>query len=146
MDERGLRDWILEYRVCFELSPHFEIYRHQKLQVGFEVALFARPRKSAFAEPGGDEAWRLFEGLREVLAAVMPSGVEYAVRPFDVSFHLRTASVWRPEVQLVAEILHGGTFAPVDDEERGRAQALRRALLRLGVAEGAWPEARVAAR
>jgi hypothetical protein len=145
MDERGLRDWILEHRVCFELSPHFEIHQRQKVPVGFEVALFARPRKRAFADPGGEEARRLFEGMREVLDAVMPSGVEYVVQPFDVSFHLRTASIWRPEVQLVAEILHGHTFAPVDDEEKGYARAVRRALLQLGVAEGAWSEALVAA-
>ena len=146
MTEAELNDWILEHRVCFELSPHFEIRRRQKLHVGFEVTLFARPRQSTFADPGGADARRLFEGLREVLAAVMPSGVDYALRPFDVSLHLRTSSVWRPEVQLVAEILHGSTFAPVDDEERGYARIVRAALLRLGAAEGSWSEARVAAR
>jgi hypothetical protein len=146
MTKAEIKDWILEHRVCFEMSPHFEIHLHQKVQVGFEVALFARPRQGGFVDPGGGEAQALFEGLRQVVAAVMPSGVDYALGPFDFSFHLRTSSLWRPEVQLVAEILHGSTFAAVDDEERGYARAVRKALLELGASEGTWPEARVAAR
>jgi len=146
MTEAEIKDWVLAHRVCFELSPHFEIHLRRKIQVGFELALFARPLPGSSADPGGEEARRLFEGLRQVLDAAMPSDVKHAVQPFDVSLHLRTPSLWRPEVQLVAKILHGSTFAPVDDEERGYARAVRQALRRLGASEGTWPEARVAAR
>jgi hypothetical protein len=145
-NETSLRDWIGAHRVCFEVSPHYELYHHDRLQVGFELALFARPSKSASADPGGPEAGCLFERLKEIAAAVMPSGTEYAILPFDTSFHLRTASSWQPEVQLVVEILHGATFSPVDEQERRYAREVRQALLRLGAQEGTWSEIAAAAR
>lgn len=139
MGDADLKDWIRKHRVCFEVSPHFEVHRREKLQVGFELALFARPSRSDLADAGGSECRQLFEGLREVLALAMPPGVAYTVQPFDASLRLR-ASAWEPEVQLVAEIIHGSIFAPVDEEERRYAREVRDALLRLGAREGTWPQ------
>jgi hypothetical protein len=144
MGAEALTAWITEHRVCWELSPRVEVHEHKKIQVGYDLTLFARHPESWKDEPGCQHCLQHYETLKEIALQALPqthaSRCEFA--PFDASFHLRPEANWEPEVQLDVAILHrDSTFADVDEDERTLAAAIEQGLKRLGAKPKAWPGA-----
>lgn len=145
MDAEGLRDWIREHRVCWELSPHVELHEHCRVQVGFDLTLSARHPEGLGDGPGCKTCRQHYETLREIARAAVPKDgprilCEFA--PFDASVHLRSETGWTPEIELNVAILHrDATFADVDDDERRCAAQIQQELRRLGAQPGTWSSA-----
>ncbi len=135
-DADGLRTWIREHRVCWELSPRFELHLHERVQVGFDLTLLARHPQGLGDGPGCRTCRRHYETLREIALAVVPKDegpTRCELTPFDASVHLRPETRWTPEIELNMAILHrAGTFNGVDEDERRCAAAMEERLRRLG--------------
>jgi hypothetical protein len=128
-----LRAWIREHRVRWESGPALLVHRHETIAVGLTLTLSATPPEESRFQPGDEACAAVFQKLRGVLEAVVPEGSRVRIEPFDGSFRLLATGGWDPEVELSAEILHGETFEPVDDVERGQLAAIARRLAALGV-------------
>jgi hypothetical protein len=142
VDGDALRGWIREHRVCWELSPRYELHKHRLIQVGFDLTLFARA-PDRFEDAPGSEAWsRHHEMLREVALAALPEDGYAALcefEPFDGSVHLRRETSWALEVELTMVILRrDATFGDVDQGERRYAEEIQEALRRLGAQPRTW--------
>lgn len=142
--EQTLRRWIRDHKICWELSPLVEMPDHQKVQVGYELRLFARHTAGVKADPGCHECVDLFEKLRAIAMSVLPREVRpttYDVESFDASWHLRPETQWTPEVQLVLRIVHrGGYFRPADPCESRCAKEIQDRLRELGAQEKVWTD------
>ena len=136
-DTEGLRAWIREHRVCWELIPRVEVHQHERVRVGFDLTLLARHPEGLGDGPGCDTCRRHYETLREIALAAVPKDagpIRCQVDPFDASVHLRPETRWTPEIELNMAILHrDGTFDGVDEDERHCAAAIEEELRRLGV-------------
>jgi hypothetical protein len=141
----GLRAWIREHRVCWELAPRFEVHDHRRIQVGFDLTLLARHPASLRDEPGCEECYRHYETLREIAQIVLPKGIHPTrceFTPFDAAYHLRPETQWAPEIELTVEITHrDATFGDVDDDERRCAAEIEEGLRRLGARPRVWSTA-----
>jgi hypothetical protein len=142
MDEDTLRAWIQEHRVCWELSPRFELHGPRRLQVGFDLTLFARHPDTFEDKPGCEACWRHYETLREIALAVLPKSghpMFCQVAPFDAAVHLRSETSWTLEIELTVAILHrGATFAEVDADDRRCVGAIQEELRKLGARPRMW--------
>jgi hypothetical protein len=137
--DEALGAWIREHQVCWEIAPYFEFHQHQKVQLGLNLVLVAKPPAGCVDDPGRQECALVFERLGEIARSVVPEGARIHVEPFDASFHLRAETRWQPEVELTVEILHRkGTFEPLDEAERRYPAAIEKRLTALGVQERSW--------
>ena len=149
--EDTLRLWVGEHKVCWEIGPFVELDQHpnkapERVQVGFELHLFARHSEGVKADPGCHECTGLFERLRALAEFTLPKEnrpTHYEIAPFDGSFHLRPESEWVSEVQLTLRLVHErGYLEPVDDCEKRCAEEIQKALRGLGVQPKIWSDAR----
>lgn len=142
MEPDDLGAWIEEHRVCWELSPRFEVHEHRKIRVGFDLTLFARHPESWTDDPGCEQCFRHWETLKTIALAVLPRGAHPSrceFSPFDASFHLRPETHWEPEVELSVAILHrDATFEDVDEDQRKVAAEIEEGLKRLGARPRVW--------
>lgn len=140
--EDTLRRWIRDHRICWEIAPLIEMNDGARMQVGFELRLFARHRPECHPAPGCPECRDLYEKLRVLAITVFPTETRptrYDIAPFDASFHLRPESEWLPEVQLTVLIVHrDGYLMPVDACEGRCAKEIQESLHRLGARPKAW--------
>ena len=149
--EDTLRLWVTEHKVCWEIGPLVELDQHlgkdtARVQVGFELHLFARHSEGVKADPGCRECMSLFERLRALAELTLPKEhrpTRYEIAPFDSSFHQRPESQWASEVQLTLRLIHErGYLEPVDDCEKRCADEIQQALRALGVQPKAWSDSR----
>lgn len=137
----GLRAWIREHEVCFEITPHFELHNHQRLQVGFDLTLMAVV--PTHPDAGAPETRDVYERLLEIAQLVLPASARREVEPFDAAYHLRREHAFEPEVQLVTQVLHPhGTFDEVDEKDRPSLEKVGDALRTLGAQERVWRQLR----
>ncbi len=140
--EEALRDWIRANEVCWEIAPHYEVHQRTRLPVGFDLTLFAKRPPACTSDPGCAACAEAHEALRAIALAVLPPDVHYAIEPFDAAFHLRPENRWEPELDLVVEVLHEGTFETTDAGERDGTRAMTDALAQLGAQPRVWRKAR----
>jgi len=147
-EEETLRQWVARHKVCWELSPLVELDQHPKepaarVQVGFELQLFARHAGHVKPSPGCAECVTLYDKLRAIALYTLPKDQRpsrYELSPFDSSFHLRPESEWVPEVQLTIRIVHGSDyFKVIDDCEKRCSEEIQGQLRALGAQRKAWP-------
>jgi hypothetical protein len=140
-EEMRLKQWTRQHRVTYEVSPHFEMQRHQKVTTGFDLTLHAARSGPCTSDPGCACCHAIHDGLGVLVRQVVPNGARYQVEAFDSSFHLRPETQWEPEIELVAEIQpRAGAFASVDDGDAAYLEAIREALGRLGAQLGKWKD------
>src|SRR5881396_608543 len=72
LDVDGMRAWIREHQVCWELSPRVEFDQHRRVQVGFDLTLLARHPEGLGDGPGCETCRRHYETLREIALARVP--------------------------------------------------------------------------
>jgi hypothetical protein len=137
-----VREWIRANEVCWEITPHYEVHEHAPRQAGFDLRLFARRPAACTSDPGCPACAETHEQLRQIALAVLPDGVRYAIEPFDAAFHLRPENRWQPELDLVVEVLAGGTSQTGDHSDRDHTRAVAEALSRRGARARVWHEAR----
>jgi hypothetical protein len=142
MDREEMRAWIREHRVCWELSPRYELHDHRRIPVGFDLSLFARHPDTFADSPGCEDCRRHHDVLREIVHAVLAEGPDrprYEFAPFDGAVHLRPETGFTLEIELDVAILHrGSTFAEADARDRRTATEIQEALRGLGVQPRMW--------
>ena len=135
-----VREWIRVHQVCWELMPYHEMHEHAKIQVGFELTLFARHVEPLSNDPGCPECSRIYERLHEIALRALPKDVHAGcveVSPFDAAFHLRPETGWLPEVTLTLQLVHKhGTLAGADEQRW--AVEIQQQLRSLGIQPKAW--------
>ncbi len=138
--DEGLRAWVRDHRVCWEMAPLDEMSGLGRLQVGYELSLFARgvPGERLEAAAAAD----LYEKLSALALAAVPLDCATSrcdVEPFDASLHLRPETRWEPEVQATLRIAHGnGYLQAIDDCERRCAKEAAQNLRAIGACERIW--------
>ena len=133
-------EWTKSHLACFEIQPLIESHKGDKIQVGFELNLFAQMPKDL---PGGEarqrnvEIWRT---LREMIESVVGPGNEVArldVGPLRTAAKLRPETGYAPEVELSARVVRReGTFEAVPADARDRLAFVEDGLLALGFHRG----------
>ncbi len=137
LSDKELTAWIRDHSVCFEVSPHYEVYRHARRQVALDLTLFAQLPEHTVADAGDAESSETWGRLRDIALRVLPPDAHRDVEPFDAAYHLRPETLFEPEVEFNVEIWPDAAGA-VDDEVKGQVHAMEEALLRLGAQRKVW--------
>jgi hypothetical protein len=136
----GLSTFVQAHRVTAEIFPHYEVHDHRCIQTGFELTLLALPSTRCSGDPGCPECERVHALLREIALAVLPGGWHHATEPFEAAFHYRRQTRWRPEIELVVQMLpYDQTRGTVDEAARHEMEGVRKRLHDIGVGEEAHP-------
>ncbi len=140
--DETVREWIRANQVCWEITPRYEVYEHAPRQAGFDLRLFARRPAACTSDPGCAACLAAHEQLRQIAQMVLPDGARYSIESFDAAFHLRPENRWQPELDLVVEVLPGGTSENTEHSERERTRAVAEALSQRGARARVWHEGR----
>lgn len=142
VNEEILRGWIQEYRICWECSPLVEMHEQHRVQIGFELHLFAQHPGQGAQGPGCSLCRELYNELRELALFALPTDVRpsrYEIDPYRPAFHYRAETNRVPECQLTLRVLHReGYFEPIDACETRCADEITSRLCALGAQPNAW--------
>ncbi len=144
--QNDLNEWIREHKVCWELFPYYALGRGGRIQIGFELDLYAQHLPWVKTNPGCKECEEVFKKLEEIARLALPTEfrpTRYDIQPFDASFHIRPETKLKQEVQLTMLIIHReGYFDPLDECERRCAAEIQQHLKNLGVQSKVWSQMR----
>jgi hypothetical protein len=142
IDPAETRAWAERHRAAWELAPLEEMHRGQKMQVGFDLQLYARIPAGA---PGPDQdaaVMAIWDRLREIADSLVleePAGDRLEVEAFDLARRLRPETNFEAEVLLTARIVHAADyFEPVSADDRKHLQPLEERLRELGLRHRSW--------
>jgi hypothetical protein len=143
IDSAATRAWAEEHKAAWDLTPLVEMNHGERVQVGFELELYAR---IPVAITPGDERQNavlgIWDRLREIAESLGPDGAapdRLEVDPFDAAGRLRPETGFAPEVQLKARIFHASDyFAPAGADERRLLRPLEERLRELGLRQKSW--------
>ena len=133
-------EWARVHKACFEILPLIEMHKGEKVQVGFELSLFAQIPTDAPVAEGRQRSLEVCATLREILESLV--GPEHAtvrleVGPVSPTEKLRPEAGYAPEVELSAQIVRRHeTFEPVPQDSREVLAFLEAGLNALGLREG----------
>lgn len=135
--------WARENRAAWEVAPLVEMHKGQRLQVGFELDLYARiPAPASQSEGDPAVAETLWDRLREIAESLLPlagEGARIELEPFDAAGRLRAETQFAPEVLLQARLFHSSDyFAPVGEGDRERMRPIELQLGALGLRQRCW--------
>jgi hypothetical protein len=151
VDERDidLKEWVHRHRVTWESLPHREAVHGEIPYVGYDLVLSAACIGPGPWDPAGLECVEMFRRLQELAAHVVPAAGGEAVQTdaFEPMLHLRPATGFAPEIQLVITVRHDDHdyFDGVDAREMECLRRLESALQPWGVQHGTWRETPTAA-
>jgi hypothetical protein len=143
IDPAQTRTWAEKNKAAWELVPLIEMHRGERIQVGYELDLYARiPAEIA---PGGERQdavlaiWDRLRQIAEALAPEEPAHDRLEVEPFDAAGRLRPETGFAPEVLLKARIFHASDyFKPASADERHQLRPLEERLHELGLRPKGW--------
>jgi hypothetical protein len=137
------RTWAQQVKAAWEVSPLLEQRKGERIQVGFELTLFAR---IPLAIPPGSEREaaieKLWDRLREISESLLPlvgADGRLEVEPFEAAACLRPETQFAPELQLKARLFHGSDLqSPVQEGDRERLKPVEDRLHELGLKARSW--------
>ncbi len=134
------RTWAEENKAAWDVEPLFEMQKGGRVQVGFELDLYARvPPGKAYAEPVLEGLWDRLREIAESLLAQLGPDARIEVDPFEAADRLRPETQFAPEVLLQARSFHASHyFAPVDEGERAQMRPIEERLRELGLRARSW--------
>ncbi|HQZ16406.1 MAG TPA: hypothetical protein PLD86_05975 [Vicinamibacteria bacterium] len=134
--------WARTHQACFELTPLVEMRGAQRIQVGFNVDLYARfPMDKERGEARTQAAVEIWTHLRTMLETAAQGGKGDArmeveqMRPGAV---MRQENKLEPEVNLRGRVFHADYFSAVTEEERARLPSFEERLRALGLRVKSW--------
>lgn len=141
--ETETEGWAREHQACFELTPLVEMRGAERIQVGYNVDLYARfPMHKERGEERTQAAVEIWNHLRTLLETAAKGAKSDARVEID---QMRTAAIMRqenklqPEVNLRGRVFHAADyFAPVTAEERARMPSFEERLRVLGLRVKSW--------
>jgi hypothetical protein len=143
IDPAETRVWAAENKAAWELMPLIEMHRGERVQVGYELDLYARvPTEVAAGEDGERAMEAIWDRLREIAESLVPAGstvTRIDVDPFEAADRLRPETQFAPEILLKARLFHASDyFAPVREDDRQRLKPLEDRLHELGLRARSW--------
>jgi hypothetical protein len=140
--ETDLRAWIRAHHVTWERQPRPELDTTHRLEVRYDLALYACQSIETYSPPGSPHCRELHDALRDLVTAAVAESGNGAVESVEVSPFLplvvrRPESGWEPEVEIDVELGSPGV-APSAPAGETRVRALEATLERLGVQRGSW--------
>ena len=135
--------WARTHRACFELTPLVEMRGSERIQVGFNVDLYARlPIDNELSEAPTQPAVEIWRHLKTLLETAARGGYGDARLEVD---QMRSGAIMRPENKLEPEVnLRGRVFhaehyfSAVTEEERALLPSFEERLRALGLKAGTW--------
>lgn len=143
IDPAESRTWAQQAKAAWELRPLIDQQKGQRIQVGFELDLYARlpidvppsTERQAVVE-------RLWDRLREIAESLLPltgGDGRIEVDPYEAAARLRPETQFAPEMLLTARLFHGADFlAPVHEGDRERLKPVEERLNELGLKQHSW--------
>jgi len=143
IDPAQTRTWAEENKAAWELVPLIEMHRGARVQVGFELELYARIPTGIPPDAERRDAvvgiWDRLRQIAESLAPEEPKDDRLEVDPFDAAGRLRPETGFAPEVLLKARIFHASDyFEPTGADERQHLRPLEERLHELGLRQRTW--------
>jgi hypothetical protein len=140
IDVDATRSWAKEHKAAWEVEPLFEMRAAAKVQVGYELDLYARlPAGLPTAEQAFTGLWDRLREIAESLLPLVGEQVLMDVEPFEAAGRLRPETGFAPEVLLQARLSHASDyFAPAGDQDRNRLRPLEERLTELGLRARCW--------
>jgi hypothetical protein len=134
--------WAERTKACWEVTPLVEMHGGARVQVGFDLSLFARIPDM----PASDERVRAIEAIwdrlveiAESLAPLLGASGRVEVTPFDLAARLRPETRFAPEVMLQARLVHPSDhLAPPSEADRDRVRPIEEHLAGLGLRRKSW--------
>jgi len=143
VDAAESRIWARRVKAAWELRPLIDQQKGQRIQVGFELELYARVPTEV--PPGAERqavAERLWDQLREIAELLLPlAGADgrLEVDPYEAAARLRPETQFAPEILLSARLFHGADLlVPVETGDRERLKPLEERLHELGLKARSW--------
>ena len=134
--------WARDHQACFELTPLVEMRGSERIQVGFNVDLYARfPMDKERGEArthAAVEIWTHLRTLLEAAAQVRNGNARMEVDQMRPGAIMRQENKLEPEVNLRGRVFHAEYFAPVTEEERARLPSFEERLRALGLRVRTW--------
>ena len=143
VDAAESRIWARQVKAAWELRPLIDQQKGQRIQVGFELELYARVPTEV--PPGAERqagAERLWDQLREIAELLLPlagADCRLEVDPYEAAARLRPETQFAPEMLLTARLFHGSDLRiPAKEGDRERLKPLEDRLHDLGLKSRSW--------
>lgn len=136
-----IAEWARTHKACFELTPLTEMRGAERMQVGYNVDLYAL---LPMDKPQGDERREAGAAIWQQLKAIMETAAEGAqarmeIEPPRVGAIMRQQNDLQPEINLRARVFHSDDyFTAVTSAERDRVPVFEKRLTALGLRPGRW--------
>jgi hypothetical protein len=143
IDPAESRTWAQQAKAAWELRPLIDQQKGQRIQVGFELDLYARfPIDVPSSTERQAVVERLWDRLREIAESLLPltgGDGRIEVDPYEAAARLRPETQFAPEMLLTARLFHGADFlAPVHEGDRERLKPVEERLNELGLKPHSW--------
>ncbi len=143
VDPVETQDWARKSKAAWEIAPLVEMHKGERVQVGFELSLYARLPPDAPGTSEDDAAvealWDRLQQIAESLLPLAGPGARIEVDPFEDAGRLRPETNFAPEVLLTARLVHASDyFAPVGESDRERMKPIETRLTELGLRQRSW--------
>jgi hypothetical protein len=143
---RDWTEWAREHKACFDVQPLVEVHKGQKVQLGFELSLYAELPMDVPPPERRERGVALQQALREILESVVTAEHPTArldIEPPRTAAKLRPETGLAPEVELRARITRREeSFAPIGPDARQGLAPIEDRLLGLGLRRGSWGSGR----
>jgi len=140
--EFDIAEWARTHKACFEMTPLTEMRGSERIQVGYNVDLYAL---LPMDKPAGEERRAAGAEIWEKLKAVVESATKdggaarFEIEPARVGAIMRQQNDLQPEINLRARVFHADDyFKAVTNEERDRIPAFEKRLTAIGLKPGRW--------
>jgi len=143
VDPAETQAWARDNKAAWEVAPLVEMHKGERLQVGFELEMYARIPvaipPSAEREKVVEALWDRLREIAESLLPIVGDNSRIEVEPFEAAGRLRPETNFAQEVLLQARLFHAADyFAPVGDGDRERVKPLEAQLIAIGLRQRSW--------
>ena len=150
----ALQNVVLQHEVSYEVFPEWSGCGGRARRIGYCISICGVNDQVDCVRghhvPGCAHCGRTYDDLRKIADWITLSeqpDCRFQIESFDRAFHIAPRQRWsRNEVIVNVKILHShGVDRPVDESQEHCLNQLRAELKKLGVREGVWQAATVAA-
>lgn len=138
-----LEDLVCRYQICWDVFPHEEMWRNERIQTGFDLELYGTHEKHVCQpSPGCTDCLRVYDALEAIALGIIPEEKRssvYKLSPFDQSIRYSHLRHDRPDVLLTVTIAHrSNDMAPIDTCEVRCLDEMKERLRSIGADHRVW--------
>ena len=146
----ALQDIVLRHQICYEVWPEWSGCGGRARRIGYSVTLCGVNDRVECVRghhvPGCPHCALTYDEIRKIAEWIM-ADCRFQIEPFDRAWRIAPSQrCSRNEIIVNMKILHSHNVdGPVNESHQRRLNDLRVTLKKLGVREGVWQTAKVAA-